>query len=137
MRFYLLRSLYLKLAKNAVSVLCVPNFHIFGLVKYLSIFRAGAKMISMRKFTTLHNLLATVEKYKVRGGGKKRRKEAEGRGGRGRREKKEGEGRKMRREEERGGREEKGRVCVGLAKLKLCSVPVAVSIEALHYKISI
>jgi len=60
-----LSSLYLKLAKNAVSVLCVPNFHIFGLVKYLSIFRAGAKMISMRKFTTLHNLLATVEKYKV------------------------------------------------------------------------
>lgn len=55
----------INLTKNFISLLNLPNFHIYGIIKYFSSFSAGSKIISCRRFTTLHNMLETVQNYKV------------------------------------------------------------------------
>jgi len=51
--------------KGAISLLNVPNFHIYGLLKYLAGMSSGSKVISCRKFTTLDSMLTTVQNYKI------------------------------------------------------------------------
>jgi len=51
--------------RGTISLLNVPNFHIYGLMKYLAGLSAGSKIISCQKFTTLDSMLTTVQNYKI------------------------------------------------------------------------